>query len=215
MSLVLVTGPPASGKTTLARPLAHLLGLPLLGKDTVKEALLDTLGTGDRAGSRRLGAASYTVLLALARQLSAVMLDANFYPTHAPALLQACRRPIEVFCRCPAAEVERRFTQRAPAIQATSIMCSTRSSRQRWTAGWARLALAVRCWRSTPAARPMSRRSRPGSASNPNGTHPRCRHRRTTRQGDEQPRQPHRRAPRDRASTANAQNSTIPHVKLA
>jgi predicted kinase len=115
VTLVLVTGPPASGKTTLAQPLARQLGLPLLGKDAIKEALFDTLGTGDRAWSRRLGAASYAVLLALARELLAAVLDANFYPDHGPGLLQACQRPIEVFCRCPAAEVERRFTQRAPA----------------------------------------------------------------------------------------------------
>jgi predicted kinase len=56
VTLILVTGPPASGKTTLAQPLARQLGVPLLGKDTVKEALFDTLGTGDRAWSRRLGA---------------------------------------------------------------------------------------------------------------------------------------------------------------
>jgi AAA domain len=115
VTLVLVTGPPASGKTTLAQPLAHQLGLPLLGKDTIKEALFDTLGTGDRAWSRRLGAASYAVLLALARELHTAVVDANFYPDHGPGLLQACPRPIEVFCRCPAAEVERRFTLRAPA----------------------------------------------------------------------------------------------------
>jgi predicted kinase len=114
VTLVLVTGPPASGKTTLARPLAHHLGLPLLGKDTIKEALFDTLGTGDRAWSRRLGAASYAVLLALARELPEAVLDANFYPDHGSGLLQACQQPIEVFCRCPAAEVERRFTRRAP-----------------------------------------------------------------------------------------------------
>ncbi|HEX8858768.1 MAG TPA: AAA family ATPase [Actinomycetes bacterium] len=53
MTLVLVTGPPASGKTTLARPLAFSLGLPLLGKDTIKEALFDTLGNGDRSSYER------------------------------------------------------------------------------------------------------------------------------------------------------------------
>jgi glucokinase len=118
VTLVLITGPPASGKTTLARPLAHHLGVGLLAKDTIKEALFDTLGTGDRAWSRRLGTASYAVLLALVGEVgdsSTAVVDANFYPQHGPALLRACPRPIEVFCRCPAAEVERRFIRRAPA----------------------------------------------------------------------------------------------------
>ena len=112
--LVLVTGPPAAGKTTLARPLAGALGLPLIGKDLIKEALFDALGTGDRAWSRRLGVASYEVLYAVAGALTAGVLDANFGPEAVPRLRALDAHLIEVCCRCPAAEVERRFTARAP-----------------------------------------------------------------------------------------------------
>lgn len=63
--LVVVTGPPAAGKTTLARELAARLRLPLIAKDTIKEALFDRLGTGDLARSARLGDATYRAMQAL------------------------------------------------------------------------------------------------------------------------------------------------------
>jgi predicted kinase len=112
--LVLVTGPPASGKTTLAGPLAAALGLPLIGKDLIKEALFDVLGTGDRAWSRRLGKASFEVLYAVAGALPAAVLDANLGPEAAPRLQAIDAHLLEVYCRCPADEVERRFASRAP-----------------------------------------------------------------------------------------------------
>jgi predicted kinase len=80
--LVLIGGPPGAGKTSLARRLAGDLGLPLICKDDVKELLFDTVGTGDRDWSRRLGAASMRLLFLVAgRQLAAglpLVLEANF-----------------------------------------------------------------------------------------------------------------------------------------
>ena len=112
--MVLVTGPPAAGKSTLAGPLAAAIGLPLIAKDLIKEALFDALGTGDRARSRRLGAASFEVLYAVASALPAVVLDANLGPEAGPRLRAPDADLVEVFCRCPPEEVERRFAARAP-----------------------------------------------------------------------------------------------------
>jgi len=80
--LVVVTGPPAAGKTTIAREIARRLHLPLIAKDTIKEALFDGLGTGDLAWSQRLGTATYLAMLALIEDSVAasasVVVEANF-----------------------------------------------------------------------------------------------------------------------------------------
>jgi predicted kinase len=80
--LVVVTGAPGPGKTTVAQALAAELELPLVTKDDVKEALFDALGTGDREWSRRLGRAAYDVLFVMARRLleagTSCVLESNF-----------------------------------------------------------------------------------------------------------------------------------------
>jgi predicted kinase len=69
--LLLISGHPASGKTTLAQQLAPLLHLPLLSKDVIKEALYDTLGWSDHPWAHQFGAASGAVLFAMIeRQLA-------------------------------------------------------------------------------------------------------------------------------------------------
>ncbi len=110
--LVLVTGPPGSGKTTLAIPLARRLELPLIAKDTIKEALFDTLGVGDLQWSQRLGAATFAVMFALARHTPAAVLEAPFSAPSVPSLLELCARPIEVHCRCPTDELLHRYANR-------------------------------------------------------------------------------------------------------
>jgi Ni2+-binding GTPase involved in maturation of urease and hydrogenase len=47
-----VSGPAGSGKTTLADPLAAELQLPLISKDSIKEALADDRHLGPGAAAR-------------------------------------------------------------------------------------------------------------------------------------------------------------------
>ncbi|SED18936.1 shikimate kinase [Streptomyces sp. TLI_105] len=55
-AFVIVSGLPASGKTTLGRRLATGLGLPLVDKDAILEFLYGSLGVGDEASCGRGGA---------------------------------------------------------------------------------------------------------------------------------------------------------------
>lgn len=116
--IVLVSGAPGSGKTTLAVPLAAELGLPLISKDDIKETLWDALEaeTVDLPWSRKVGAAAMEVMWALAARCPAVVLDAPFRPR---SLLERARLAsldatfVEVHCSCPAGAAIRRYNTRA------------------------------------------------------------------------------------------------------
>jgi predicted kinase len=103
--VVIVTGPPAAGKTTVARGIAVRLRLPLVAKDTIKEALFDALGVGDVAWSQRLGEATYLAMLGLAEESVAagasVVLEANFVRGGEARLAALPARFVQVHCDAP------------------------------------------------------------------------------------------------------------------
>jgi predicted kinase len=117
--LVVVCGAPATGKTTLAQRLAADLALPILTKDDMKERLADALGAGDRARSRELGGAAYTLLFAITGRLIdagvGLVLEANFYRDRAETPLRdlaaRCRATV-VLCQTDAATRRARFARR-------------------------------------------------------------------------------------------------------
>jgi glycerophosphoryl diester phosphodiesterase len=114
---VVVSGPPGSGKTTLAGAIAKGLSLPLLSKDTIKEPLMDTLLAPDIAASRQLGRAAMAALYALAAaQPYGSVLESNFQ--RSLALEELSRLPgrvVEIFCRCDRDVAAARYRSRAPA----------------------------------------------------------------------------------------------------
>ncbi len=119
--LVVVSGHPGSGKTTVARQLAAGLGWPLVSRDDFKELLFDHLGLGDRAWSQKLGGLSYDLMDRVLGLLLAtgcgVVAETNF-GTQASLSLGALAhrmhyRVLEVCCTAPAPQLVARFAGRA------------------------------------------------------------------------------------------------------
>lgn len=119
--LVIVTGHPASGKTTLARRLAVELNLPCFTKDDIKERLFDTLGWSDRAWSSKLGNATYSLLeLIVENEVRAgrsVLVEFNFDTVvSTPHYLEIKQRydffPIQIVLEADAEILLQRFIDR-------------------------------------------------------------------------------------------------------
>jgi predicted kinase len=106
--LIILTGLPATGKSTLAAALAAETGWPLLAKDAVKEPLMAQLARYGAAHSRRLSDASFALLFAMLPTVLAtargVILEGNFRSgEHEAALDSSCvgRPVLQVLCRLP------------------------------------------------------------------------------------------------------------------
>jgi predicted kinase len=111
---VLVAGWPAAGKSTLARALAAELGLPLLAKDEIKEALMDSLGyPATVAESRRLGRAAVLAMLRVAQRCPGAVLDSTWFEYADPLVGRLPGRCVEVVCTVPVQVAQARYAARA------------------------------------------------------------------------------------------------------
>ena len=117
--LVIVTGVPAAGKTTLGRRLAPELSLVRLCKDEIREAIGAWLPPKTHAESKPLGGAAYAVCVRLAEESLAsgvgVLIEAAFSRGAAEPMLAplvARSRAVQIHLHSSLELSNRRFRER-------------------------------------------------------------------------------------------------------
>ena len=120
--LVVVTGPPASGKSRLARDLATDLEIPFLSKDELKERLYEVFGSGDAVEERVERAARAILFSVTGSELTAgvsVLVESNFdadsdvEPLRRLGEEHAAVRLVQVHCGGPADRIVEGFAERS------------------------------------------------------------------------------------------------------
>jgi predicted kinase len=118
--LLVVSGPPAGGKTSIAEDLAERLRVPFVSKDMFKERLYETFGSGDELEDR-VEEASLAMLYDVAgAQLDAgvsVMAESNFDRRSDLEPLRRLQREhgariVQVHCTRPKEKLLERFVGR-------------------------------------------------------------------------------------------------------
>ncbi|MEK6754108.1 MAG: AAA family ATPase [Chloroflexota bacterium] len=120
--LIITTGRPAAGKSTLAKWLSKELGIPFFSKDNVREVLFESLGSKDRKWAQTLGRTSIDIIFYLAEmQFEAdcsVILDNSFDPSLSASRFQALKEKygietIQIVCDSDQETLFNRFRERA------------------------------------------------------------------------------------------------------
>lgn len=100
MSVIVVSGAPGTGKSTVAAALGAELHWPVLALDTVKETLADVLGLGDETWSGRLGDAAAEVVFQLCAQFPQAVAEGWWRGDRRERAAGEFAGAVEVFCHC-------------------------------------------------------------------------------------------------------------------
>ena len=120
--IIIITGFPGTGKTTIGKKLAEEFDLPFVYKDYFKELLFDGLGWQDREWSKKIGNVSYDLLYffveSLLKTKKPFIVEANFRPKSATEKFLDFKKkydfvPFQIRCITDGKILLDRFTKRA------------------------------------------------------------------------------------------------------
>jgi predicted kinase len=83
-TLVIISGHPGSGKTSIARQLSQQHHIAFISKDGLKERMFDALGSSDKQWSLKVSGASHRIMDDMVGQIlqsgNSVIIESNFKP---------------------------------------------------------------------------------------------------------------------------------------
>ena len=115
LTLIVVSGAPGTGKSTIARAVGDGLRFGVLSLDPIKEALADVLGLGDEDWSNRVGDAAAEVVFRLAAQFPDAIAEGWWRGPRRDRAVAEFAGAAEVFCYCDPALAASRVAARLGA----------------------------------------------------------------------------------------------------
>ena len=100
LTLIVVSGAPGTGKSTIATALGDELRFAVLSLDPIKEALADVLGLGDEDWSNRVGDAAAEVVFRLSAAFPDAVAEGWWRGARRDRAVAEFAGAIEVFCHC-------------------------------------------------------------------------------------------------------------------
>jgi predicted kinase len=121
-TLIIVTGLPCTGKTTIGRKIADHFKMPFLSKDEIKELIFDNIGYSDREYSKNVGKTAYAIIFNYAKEYLqkgiSVVVESNFKAEFDNRIFQEIERKykpniVQLLCHADGKVLFNRFKARS------------------------------------------------------------------------------------------------------